>query len=52
MDKIFGGVDAVAAGEEQGAAEKIEAMAYSHREHAGGDGETGGIQTVSRSEKV
>lgn len=35
MDKIFGGVDAVAAGEEQGSAEKIEAMAYSHREHAG-----------------
>jgi len=29
MDKLFGEVDAVAAGEEETAAEKIEAMTYS-----------------------
>lgn len=33
MDKIFGGVDAVAAGEEEGNTDKIEVMAYSHAEH-------------------
>jgi MFS family permease len=35
MDRIFGEVDNVAAGEEEGGAEKTEAMAYSHQEHIG-----------------
>lgn len=36
MDRIFGEVDAVSAGEEVGNADKIEAIAYSHQEHGGG----------------
>ncbi len=32
MDKLFGEVDAVSAGEEQTSAEKIEAITYSGRE--------------------
>lgn len=33
MDKIFGEVDAVEAGEDVGEGEKVEALAYSHQEH-------------------
>jgi hypothetical protein len=33
MDKLFGGVDNVAAGEEEGAADKAEALAYSAQDH-------------------
>ncbi|KAL1874419.1 hypothetical protein VTK73DRAFT_296 [Phialemonium thermophilum] len=37
MDKIFGEVDAVAAGEETGNVEKVEELAYSHNERTGQD---------------
>ncbi len=42
MDKLFGDVDAVAAGEEHTAAEKIEAITYSAGvgEHVEGEGVT------------
>lgn len=33
MDKIFGEVDAVEAGEDAGDGEKVEAMVYSHQEN-------------------
>lgn len=33
MDKIFGEVDAVEAGEDVGDGEKVEALVYSHQEH-------------------
>ncbi|KAJ4152895.1 hypothetical protein LMH87_009415 [Akanthomyces muscarius] len=36
MDKIFGEVDAVDAGEDAGEGEKTEVLACSHQEHAGG----------------
>lgn len=33
MDKIFGEVDAVEAGEDAGDGDKVEALVYSHQEH-------------------
>lgn len=33
MDKIFGEVDAVEAGEQEGEVDKVEALSHSHVEH-------------------